>query len=523
MNIDQPPSATTDRRQFLAATGAAMLLPPIAHAASGADAKFYALLDTLKETTPDETVAGAATARARQVAGLAALRGLDPGLLSFDARLDYDGILEGLGLEAILRSRFPFGTVGQTISPHVVSPRVGTYLTVKDGPPEILARTAANIDGETERLNADAAAGIVPPDFILAATLAKLADTRVTAGPISAALDRQAAALKALRAQATPEAGVWRLKDGDAYYALALKAGTSLSIDPEAAHQAGLDLVAHLSAEADAAFRRLGMTDGTVVARFAALIDRAVGRYDDSDAGRAKAVADMTATLARARAAIAPCFDEIPKSAIAIGLAPPGRIGYRVAPSYDGSRPGAYYVDLADPVQGIRYRPAWTLPTVVHHETLPGHLLQLPLQEKAKPHPLRLRYTPNAFFEGWGIYAERLASEIGLLDGDFVQLGVLQSLLVRAARLVVDTGLHHKRWTRAEAIAKFRAIALFALNPVDSEVDRIVVEPGAASGPALGYTTILNLRGGTALPRFHTALLKRGPLRLSLLARAVAA
>jgi uncharacterized protein (DUF885 family) len=209
---------------------------------------------------------------------------------------------------------------------------------------------------------------------------------------------------------------------------------------------------------------------------------------------------------------------------IEVALAGPGRIGYRVAPAYDGSTPGAYYVDLRD----IRRRPRWSLPTVVHHETLPGHLLQLPLQEAAHPHPLRLRYTPNAFFEGWAIYAEQLADEMHLLPDDVARLGYLQSLLVRAARLVIDTGIHFKRWTRSEAIAHFAAIAGDAPDSFENEVDRIIVQPGLTAGPALGRATILDLRRkalnqrGLSLAAFHANLLRRGQMRLSLLDRVVA-
>ncbi|HXC57391.1 MAG TPA: DUF885 family protein, partial [Rhizomicrobium sp.] len=179
--------------------------------------------------------------------------------------------------------------------------------------------------------------------------------------------------------------------------------------------------------------------------------------------------------------------------------------------------------DLRD----IRRRPSWSLPTVVHHETLPGHLLQLPLQEHAAPPALRLRAMPNAFFEGWAIYAEQLADELGLLAGDeMAQLGFLQSLLVRAGRLVVDTGIHFQRWSREAAIARFFAIAGDAPDSFENEVDRIIVQPGFTAGPALGRATLLNLReaarkrAGFSLIGFHDALLKRGQLRLTMLERA---
>ena len=505
------------RRAVLAIATAVPALGAFAPA-NDADAKFYALLDTLKDEPAD-----AAAARAKQTADLLKLRTVDRSTLSYEAQIDFDSVLEGLGLEAILRSRFPFGTTGQTISPYVVTHRWGTWMHVggllKNGPPETLAVHAGLLDAETARISADSARGIVPPRIIVDATVAKIAATRDrTSGPLPAALDRQIAALKALPAT---DIGVWRLPDGDAYYAQALKIGVSLDVDPSLLHTQCQFAIASLSEKADAEFQRLGMKDGSIAERYAALIDRGTGRYAATAAGRAQAVADMNAALTRARTAIAPYFDELPKGSITVALAPPGRIGYRVAPSYDGTTQGAYYVDLADPVQGIRYRPSWALKTVVHHETLPGHLLQLPLQEKAAPHPARLRYTPNAFFEGWAIYAEQFAAEIGLAGDGLERLGMLQSLLVRAARLLVDTGIHFKHWSRDEAIAKFRETCLFALNPIEDEVDRIIVEPGATAGPMVGYMLLMDLRARirartTNSDRlFHTTVLKRGALRLS--------
>jgi uncharacterized protein (DUF885 family) len=503
------------RRAVLATAAITPALAAFAPA-NDADAEFYALLDTLK----DEPF-GAAASRAKQTADLLKLRAIDRSALSFEAQLDYDSVLEGLGLEAILRSRFPFGTTGPTISPYAITQRWGGWRKQLEA---TTPQTASTISAETARLKADAALGVLPPAPIFDAILKRLADTgphALTGTDLGAAIADQIDTLKELRAKAPTDIGVWRLKDGDAYYAQALKIGTSLNIEPAAAHAMGEQMAADLNAEADAILRRLGLPTGTVADRIATLIDRGTGRYADSAEGRAQAVAGMNATLAHARAALAPSFDDIPRGVITIALAPPGKIGYRTAPSYDGTKPGAYYVDLADPIQGIKYRPSWALPTVVHHETLPGHLLQLPLQEHAAPHPMRLRYTPNAFFEGWAIYAERLAAEIGLLEHDLDRLGMLQSLLVRAARLVVDTGIHFKRWTRDEAIARFKSISVFALNLIADEVDRIIVEPGATAGPALGYLAMMDLRARIRARtshsdrQFHTTVLKRGALRLT--------
>lgn len=517
------------RREILKFGAAIAALPPVRGLAGtpAGDAQFYALLARLTDPSDGATAAAAAVAAVAQ-RRLTALRAFDPATLGFEARLDLDGIAEGVAIEARL-GFFPFGAAGATVSPYAVSPRTGTHLLIggiaKNASPEILAALAKTVAEETRRATAEAALGVAPPDFILDTTLAKLAAAREAApGPLPAALEAQIAALRTLRARASHDAGVWRLPRGDDYYALVLQLGTSLAIAPEAAHQAGLQQVAELSAAADVLLRKQGLTQGSVGARLHALGQDPRYLYSDDDDGRAKVVADMNAQLARVRPVLAQAFSGLSPGAISVRLAGPGKIGYREAPSYDGAKPGAYYVDLRD----IHRRPSWSLPTVVHHETLPGHLLQLPLQEHARPTPLRLRYMPNAYFEGWAIYAEQLADELDLLDGDdLARLGLLQSLLVRAGRLVIDTGIHFKRWSREEAIARFAAIAGDAPDSFENEVDRIVVQPGFTAGPALGRKTILDLResakkrAGFNLIAFHNSVLKRGPMRLSLLERAV--
>ncbi len=511
------------------AAGAAALLPWRAFAEpAGADARFHDLLDSLTDASdlsPDAAAAGP-IADAR----LTRLLAFDPSGLSAAARLDYDGIVEGAACEAALCATNPYGLAGAGQSPYALSPRSGAYLTapgiVKNGPPEALATLASTIAGETRRLAEAGAAGIVPPDFILDATLAKVSASRdASPAALTAALDAQIAALTALRPHAPRDAGVWRQPNGAAYYAAALAYGTTLDIAPDAAHAQGLEQVRDLSARAEPLLRAQGLTTGSVGARLHALAQDPRYLYGDDDAGRAKAVADMNAQLARVRPLLGTAFRGLSPGAIAVALAGPGLIGYRKAPSYDGKTAGAYYVDL----RNIRRRPDWSLATVVHHETLPGHLLQLPLQEHAAPPPLRLRYNSNAYFEGWAIYAEQLADEMGLMDGDDrARLGFLQSLLVRAGRLVVDTGIHSQRWSRAEAIARFFDIAGDAPDTFENEVDRIVVQPGLTAGPALGTAAILRLReaaktrAGFNLTDFHAVILSRGAMRLSLLDRAVA-
>lgn len=523
-----------NRREMLAGGAASLALivegrAARAEAAAG-DTAFHALIDRLAAAPPtDETPAGAAARRALAAERLAALAATDPETLSPDARLEFEAITGALGVQAAL-AEFDFGTAGGAVSPYVVSQRSGTHLSLAAPPTAEKAEAAArDLDGETERIRADAAKGVVAPAYLLAGWTERLAATRAKladAPKVADALGRQIDALERLKGQAGAAPGAWRLKHGAEYYALALRAGSGLAMTPAEVHRDGLEKAAALAARADRIFRSLGMARGGVGERLHALARLEPYLYADSDAGRAEALADMNAQLARAVGALARAFAGLPLTEVCVKLAGPGRQGFREAPSADGARPGAYFVDLRE----IRRRPRWSLPTVVHHETLPGHLLQMPLQERARPPVLRLALTPPAYFEGWAIYAEMLAGELGLFEGDpLAELGHVQSVLVRLARQIVDTGIHHLRWSRARAIAEFAAICGDAPEAFEIEVDRLIVQPGLTPGHALGWAAIRDARAvaqralgaGFAPAAFHDAVLKRGALPLGALSRAV--
>ncbi|MFO1186931.1 MAG: DUF885 family protein [Alphaproteobacteria bacterium] len=521
------------RREILAGGAVSLVLVGTGSAAradaAAGDAAFRALIDRLAATPPaDETPMGAAARRALAAERLAALAATDPKTLSPAARLEYGAITGALEVQAAL-ARFEFGAAGGPPSPYVVSQRAGTHLSLSAPPsPDKADGIARDLDGETERIRADAAKGVVAPAYLLAAwserlgaTRAKLADTPKVAD----ALARQIDALESLKVQAGTVPGVWRLKHGADYYALALRAGCGLATAPAKVHRDGIEKAAALAARADRIFKSIGMSRGGVGERLHALARLEPYLYADSDAGRAEALADMNAQLARAIGALPRAFAGLPHTEVSVKLAGTGRQGYREAPSADGIRPGAYYVDLRD----IRRRPRWSLPTVVHHETLPGHLLQMALQERAHAPALRLALAPPAYFEGWAIYAEMLAGELGLMEGDpLAELGLIQSVLVRLARQIVDTGIHHLRWSRQRAIAEFATISGDAPEAFEVEVDRISVQPGLTPGHALGWSAILDARarakralgGRFSLAAFHDAVLRRGALPLGVLGSA---
>jgi hypothetical protein len=281
-----------------------------------------------------------------------------------------------------------------------------------------------------------------------------------------------------------------------ARYALLLKRLTGDDTKPERA-QHRLERELHgLLARANALLTQQGHHDGPVGARFSALWRDPRWLYPDDDAGRDQAVADMNRVLARARDGIRQAFPDIPPYCLNVAVRrmsrtdeAAGRGGYRELPGT--GRPGAYIVDLKD----ISRRPSWTLPSVVHHELLPGHMIQLPIEALADPHPLRLKYAPG-FAEGWAIRGEQLAASQGAYAGDAMgELGHLHWLLFRVGRALIDLHLHLSGWTieraRAQLVEWQGEPAYFA--PFDMDLKRIAAEPALRVAEALAWLTIADL------------------------------
>jgi uncharacterized protein (DUF885 family) len=405
-------------------------------------------------------------------------------------------VRRGEARDAALRRAFPFGKADGT-SPYVISQRHGAWL-------DLAAPDAAGrLDAETDRLRADAARGIVPPAFILNGLIAA---QRPLEG---AAVQRQRAALETLRSKAGDAPGVWRLPGGRAYYAARLHAATGTDWTPDALDARVGAAIRRCLARADRLLDGLGLARGSVGARLRALKARPEHLYTDDEAGRARAVADMNAALARLRPRLAAAFNP---------PIPPGEVR-RMSPADERARrrgyrePPFYYPDLA----AVRDRPSFTLTTVAYHETIPGHLLQLRRQADAAPTPLQIRYAPG-YAEGWAIYAESLADRMGLLS-PVEQIGFLQSLLFRLARVAADIGLHWHRWDRARALRFLEETVGFELFfPFSQEVDRYAVEPAGFAGDAAVALTLIELaqRRGD-IRAFHDRVLNRGPLSVEAL------
>ncbi|HEU4959432.1 MAG TPA: DUF885 family protein [Sphingomonas sp.] len=498
------------RRELLigAATAAALSGPARLLAASGdADARLRRVLDGLA-ALPDPA------------AKLARLAPLSTAGLSHSAMLDLVTARQGLAIDARLARVFPFGAPGG--SPYVVGPSSGAWRDAAKS--KTAPALAGRIEDETRRIAADARAGVQLPQPFLDRTVAAIRAVAAD-GVVGAALARQAAVLASLRGSAGDSPGVWRLPRGRAWYALMLERSLGEPIDPAAAHRRLMREWETLAARADRLLAAQGFTRGSVGERFVAMFRDPRWHYPDSSAGRDRAVADMNATLDKARARVPELIGPVPRFCLDVTvrrMSPAEEAarkgGYRIVAT--PTTAGAYFVDLAD----IARRPSWSLGSVVHHELLPGHMIQLPIEAAADPHPLRTEYAP-AFAEGWGVYAEALAAETGAFAGDDpMLLGNIHWLLFRIGRGIVDTGIHYARWSLAKAQETLRETqgepAYFA--PFSIDIDRVALEPGIRAAEALTWLRLADLRTrmarngrpADAMRRFHQLVLADGRKRL---------
>lgn len=329
--------------------------------------------------------------------------------------------------------------------------------------------------------------------------------------------------LAAARRGAELEAAILAAADPAARYALRLRLESGFDVTPDYAFSWCMDRAQGLTASAGRLLRGLGLTQGSVAERLRRLARDPRYLYPNDDAGRDQAVADMNRWLAAARArlprqfgAIPAAIDHVQAQRMSPAEEAAGKSGYRTLPSFDGTQPGAYLVDLHD----IGRRPSWSLPSVVHHELLPGHMVQLPIQAHAMPHPLRLRAAPG-FVEGWAIYAEQLSTETGAFIGaPEAELGCLQWLLFRLGRAMIDIGINLRGWTDQAALSFLTELQgdpmIFA--PFEKDIARARAEPAAFAGQALNWLGIERLREAARgdMRRFHDRLLADGALPLIL-------
>ena len=282
-----------------------------------------------------------------------------------------------------------------------------------------------------------------------------------------------------------------------------------------------------LSAGIDAILKAEGMSKGSVGERVRALYDDPKYRYANSDEGRAKLIDDLNVKVQVMQSKLAAYFKTLPKAKVELRRVPAyteagAPAGYYMPASIDGSRPGLYYINLRDTAE----HPSWTLPTLTYHESIPGHHLQVSLQQEAELPLIRKAEWFAAYGEGWALYAEELADEMGLYKDDPLgRVGYLNDAMWRASRLVMDTGLHAMRWSREQTIEYFTKTLGTPERGATTEVERYCVWPGQACSYMVGKMTWLRLRAQAQsalgarfdIREFHDAALVSGAVPLTVL------
>lgn len=430
---------------------------------------------------------------------------------------------------------------------------------------ERLAGISNAIDDDRRRLMADADVGVIPPDFILQrmATLSRqlrqipengkhpifqaFENLSIGAGNISPedrarmllvtedlikddlvpAYQRFEETLDNLINRASEAPGIWTIKNGDDYYKAALRFYIGQNVPPATLHEDGLQTVAIIAAELDIALQEAGFSQGTITERLIAL-NQVPGQVFTNDAeGRAALLAALNDRLRETQPLLAKLIENPPQTNVAIAEVPaflsanaPG--GYYAAAPANQSAPGTFYINLRNTDEW----PAYSLPTLLYHETVPGHHLESAISgQRANLSNIRQLIWLPVYGEGWALYAEDLANELGVYKDDPLgQVGYLQSLLFRAARMVTDTGIHYQRWSRDRAVTYLVETTGQPRSAMETEVDRYAVWPGQAVSYMVGRQFIWKMRQrsqdalGDRFSRksFHDVILTNGPRTLEL-------
>ncbi|HEY5410804.1 MAG TPA: DUF885 family protein [Caulobacteraceae bacterium] len=533
-----------------------------------------------KSVLSDESLGALAEDKAFTAADLGRLRAIRRAALSGMDAVNYDSVAFNLGALHEGDLAFDYGGVGQDDAwagaPYVLSQLTGSYQSTPDflenqhriadkaDADAYLARLEALgrlIDQESDKARHDAALGVIPPDFVIDAAVAGMralqsqsADqstlvgslarrvkeqriegdyageaSRIYQDTVRPALERQIALVESWRPRAVHDAGVWRLPKGGEYYALSLRQYTTTTASPAEVHRQGLELVAEIAGRIDALMRKQGMTEGTVGRRLRVMFTDKRFIYPDTDEGKAQLIADLNRKVGTVEAKLPQWFGRLPKATLQIQGVPKTMeasepAGYYTSGSLDGVRPGVYWINLRDTAE----LPSWTLPTLTFHEGVPGHHLQGSLSNESASLPLLRKIQGNSgYAEGWALYAEELAVEMGLYDDDpFGHIGQLHDALLRAARMVLDSGIHDRRWSRERAIAYYADTLGDPVSAAATEVDRYCVWPGQAPAYMLGKLTFLRLRdkakaalgGRFDIRAFHDAVLLAGNMPLTVMA-----
>lgn len=527
----------------------------------------------LKSRLADRSLAGQAADLANTKQAIAALDVIDTNALSPAGRLNREVVGYSLRQQTVGPEQFGIDT---PVRPFTITQQQGAYFSLPDflnsshviatveDADAYLARldgfaTAIEQDSETQR--AQAARGYLAPIFSLDLALGQLMALRDKpageSGLVSSlarrmrekgltgnhvarattlvetkvfpALDSQIALVRGLRGRATADAGVWRLRDGEALYAAALKASTTTELTAQQIHDLGLEQVAEISAQIDTILKGQGMSRGSIGARLTALNASPAQLYPDSAAGRADLLAGLNAGEHAMEAKLAGAFLNPPTQPLDIRAVPVeiqdgASNGYYRRAALDGSRPAIYFINLKD----VADWPKYSLPSLTYHEGVPGHHLQISIAQGAEGPLIRKIGFFGAYTEGWALYAEGVADELGGYADPLERAGFLQSYLFRAARLVVDTGIHTKRWSREQATDYLVDKTGFARPRSQREVERYCTQPGQACSYKVGHMTWVAARQRAKdalgprfdLKQFHEVL-REGAVPLTILDRLV--
>ena len=329
------------------------------------------------------------------------------------------------------------------------------------------------------------------------------------------------------------DAGIWRLPKGEEIYRSALRSNTSTNLTADEIHQIGLSEVARIELGMEDILVSQGLSEGSIVSRIRYLMELPEHNFPNTDEGRLQQIAYLNEVNAQIMASIEHYFITIPPQPLEIVRVPeysqdsaPG--GYYRPPALDGSSPGKFYINQKD----TRDNPRWTLPTLMYHEGAPGHHFQLSAAQLIENVPFLRKFSPfSAYTEGWGLYSERIAAEdMGMYKDDPLgDLGRLQAEMFRAVRLVVDTGMHSKRWSRERAIEYMLSKTGMTEEGVTREIERYVVWPGQATAYKVGQLSMLRVRAmaenqlGDAfdIREFHEMILMNGAMPLEILEESV--
>lgn len=479
-----------------------------------------------------EDVAWARTAIAR-------VQAVAPQSLSPSAQIDREVVLYNLQQQVSSTDKLDMESAG---SPYRITQQDGAYFNVPDFLNSThpindaadadaylsrLSQFGRQLDNDTEAQRALAPRGLLAPDFSIDLSIGQIGKLRASqpaaneltqslvtrakkAGltgdyearaaklveeTVYPALDRQLALLRQLRPSARSQAGIGAIPRGEEIYALALANATTTNFTPDEVHKMGLEQVADLSAQLHAILKAQGMTQGTVGARLATLNASPAQLYPDTDAGRTAMIADLNKGVAAMQAKLGRAFNDPPNKPLEIRAVPTNiqdgaSNGYYYRAPLDGSRPAIYWINQ----KSVGDWPKYSLPSLTYHEGVPGHHLQISIAQGADTHVLRKISFFGAYLEGWALYSEQLSDELGGYADALERAGYLQSFLFRAARLVVDTGIHTKGWSREQATQYLVDNVGFARPRSQREVERYCVSPGQACSYKIGHAAWLRAR-----------------------------